>query len=157
RRTLAFYFHYDGQPVEPSEWTYNPPFSPILIAGDGARGRSLTLETWQDTIDPNWRVYGRSSSDDKSPIIPFLSAIDALDASGTALTSNVRVILEGDEEAGSPSLESAIRAHGDRIRGDALIMVDGPRHASGRTTMFYGARGIMSAVITVYGPSRDLH
>src|SRR5262249_11506359 len=65
--------------------------------------------------------------------------------------------LEGDEEAGSPSLESAIRAHGDRIRGDALIMVDGPRHASGRTTMFYGARGIMSAVITVYGPSRDLH
>ena len=45
----------------------------------------------------------------------------------------------------------------DRIRGDALIMVDGPRHASGRPTLFFGARGIMSAVITVYGPVRDLH
>src|SRR5881409_782672 len=110
-----------------------------------------------DPINGEWRVYARSSSDDKSPIVAFLTAIDALDSTGAALTSNVRVILEGDEEAGSPSLESVVRSHGDRIRGDALIMVDGPRHASGRPTLFFGARGIMSALVTVYGPARDLH
>ena len=65
--------------------------------------------------------------------------------------------MEGDEEAGSPSLEAMVRAHGDRIRGDALLLVDGPRHASDRPTLSFGARGIMTALITVYGPARDLH
>ena len=83
--------------------------------------------------------------------------MDALDAIGVPLTSNIRVILEGDEEAGSPNLESVIRSHGDLIRGDALMMVDGPRHASGRATVFFGARGIESATITVYGGYHDLH
>ena len=50
-----------------------------------------------------------------------------------------------------------MRAHGDRIRGDALMLVDGPRHASERPTMYFGARGIMNAIVTVYGPARDLH
>jgi acetylornithine deacetylase/succinyl-diaminopimelate desuccinylase-like protein len=134
--TLTFYFHYDGQPVDPREWTHGPPFTPVIV-GD--------------------RIYGRSSSDDKSPIVAFLSAIDALDASTSPLTSAIRVILEGDEEAGSPSLEAIVRAHGDRMRGDALIMVDGPRHASGRTTMNFGARGVMAVDITVYGANHDLH
>ena len=65
--------------------------------------------------------------------------------------------MEGDEEAGSPILEAMVRAHGDRIRGDALLLVDGPRHASDRPTLTFGARGIMAALITVYGPARDLH
>ena len=56
----------------------------------------------QGAIDPDWRIYGRSSSDDKSPIVAFLAAIDALDAANIPLTSNIRVIIEGDEEAGSP-------------------------------------------------------
>jgi len=156
-RTLTFYFHYDGQPVEPREWTNGPPFSPVIVTGIGSAGQRLTLDRVQGAIDPNWRVYGRSSSDDKSPIVAFLTAIDALDAANIPLTSSVRVIMEGDEEAGSPSLEAMVRSHGDRIRGDALLLVDGPRHASDRPTLSFGARGIMTAVITVYGPARDLH
>ena len=157
RRTITFYFHYDGQPVDPAEWTYEPPFSPVIVAEHEPAGRTITLSSWNDKIDPEWRIYGRSSSDDKSPIIAFLAAIDGLENANIPLTSNVRVVLEGDEEAGSPSLETVVREHGGRIGGDALIMVDGPRHASGRPTLFFGARGIMSAVITVYGPLRDLH
>jgi acetylornithine deacetylase/succinyl-diaminopimelate desuccinylase-like protein len=157
RRTITFYFHYDGQPVNPTEWTYEPPFSPVIVAEHEPAGRTISLSSWKDKIDPEWRIYGRSSSDDKSPIIAFLAAIDGLESAGIPFTSNVRVVLEGDEEAGSPSLESVAREHGGRIGGDALIMVDGPRHASGRPTLFFGARGIMSAVITVYGPVRDLH
>ena len=157
RRTMTFYFHYDGQPVDPAEWTYEPPFSPVIVAEHEPAGRTITLASWQDRIDPEWRIYGRSSSDDKSPIVAFLAAVEGLDQANIAFTSNIRVVLEGDEEAGSPSLESVVREHGDRLRGDALIMVDGPRHASGRPTLFFGARGIMSAVLTVYGPARDLH
>jgi len=157
RRTITFYFHYDGQPVEPAEWTYEPPFSPVIVAEHEPAGRTITLSSWNDRINPEWRIYGRSSSDDKSPILAFLTAIDGLDHADVPLTSNVRLVLEGDEEAGSPSLEQVARDHGDRLRGDALIMVDGPRHASGRPTLFFGARGIMSAVITVYGPARDVH
>src|SRR5206468_12283411 len=102
-------------------------------------------------------VYGRPSSDDKSPIVALLAAIEALDASNIALTSNVRVIMEGEEEAGSTHLEGAVREYADKIRGDALLLVDGPRHASDRPTVNFGARGIMTAVVTVYGPARDLH
>jgi acetylornithine deacetylase/succinyl-diaminopimelate desuccinylase-like protein len=156
-RTLTFYFHYDGQPVEVREWTNGPPFSPVIVTGPGASARRLTLDRVQGAIDPDWRVYGRSSSDDKAPIVAFLSAIEALDAANIPLTSNVRVIMEGDEEAGSPSLEAMVRAHADRIRGDALLLVDGPRHASDRPTLSFGARGIMTAIISVYGPTRDLH
>jgi acetylornithine deacetylase/succinyl-diaminopimelate desuccinylase-like protein len=157
QRTLTFYFHYDGQPVDPSEWTYEAPFKPVIVAAHEPAGRTITLETWRDKIDPEWRVYGRSASDDKSPIVAFLAAIEALDASNIALTSNVRVIMEGEEEAGSPNLEKAMRDHADRIRADALLLVDGPRHPSDRATLSFGARGIMNALVTVYGPARDLH
>ncbi|MGE5244234.1 MAG: M20/M25/M40 family metallo-hydrolase [Betaproteobacteria bacterium] len=153
-RTIGFYFHYDGQPVNPREWTHSPPFTPVVVATDG---RTLKVEDLHAPVDSEWRVYGRSASDDKSPIVAFLSGVDALDALGIPLTSNVKVILEGDEEAGSPNLERVIREHGDRIRGDVLMMVDGPRHASGRATLFFGARGIETATITVYGPAHDLH
>jgi acetylornithine deacetylase/succinyl-diaminopimelate desuccinylase-like protein len=157
RRTITFYFHYDGQPVNAAEWIYEPPFRPVIVAPHEPQGRTITLETWQDVIDPEWRIYGRSASDDKSPIVAFLSAIEALDAANIPLTSNVRVLMEGEEEAGSPHLESTLRDHADRIRADALLLVDGPRHASDRPTLSFGARGIMNAVVTVYGPASDLH
>src|ERR1041385_6992305 len=113
RRTITFYFHYDGQPVKAAEWIYEAPFKPVIVAEHEPQGRTLTLETWRDAIDPEWRIYGRSASDDKSPIVAFLSAVEALDASNIALTSNVRVIMEGEEEAGSPNLETAVREHAD--------------------------------------------
>jgi acetylornithine deacetylase/succinyl-diaminopimelate desuccinylase-like protein len=157
-RTLTFYFHYDGQPVDPAEWTYDKPFSPIIVVPHAPAGRTITLATWTGAIDPEWRVYGRSSSDDKSPIVALLAAVDALDAQpAPPIAANVRIILEGEEEAGSPNLAAAVREYADRIRGDALILVDGPRHASGQATMNFGSRGLMAATITVYGATRDLH
>ena len=157
RRTMTFYFHYDGQPVDAAEWMYEPPFRPVIVAPHEPQGRTITLSTWRDAIDPEWRIYGRSASDDKSPIVAFLAAIEALDDQNIPLTSNIRVIVEGEEEAGSPHLEGAVRQYADRIRGDALLLVDGPRHASDRPTINFGARGIMNALVTVYGPARDMH
>lgn len=157
RRTITFYFHYDGQPVNPAEWTYEPPFAPVIVAEHEPAGRTISLASWKDKIDPEWRIFGRSASDDKSPILTLLAAVDGLDASNVRLTSNIRVIMEGEEEAGSPNLETIVREHGDRIRGDALMLVDGPRHPSDRPTLNFGARGIMNAVVTVYGANHDLH
>jgi acetylornithine deacetylase/succinyl-diaminopimelate desuccinylase-like protein len=157
QRTIAFYFHYDGQPVDARDWTHGPPFAPVIVTDLTPGGRTLTLDQLRGAIDPQWRAFGRSSSDDKGPIVAFLAAIDALDASNIPLTSNIRVLMEGEEESGSPNLEAAVRANADRVRADALILVDGPRHASDRPTLNFGSRGLMGATITVYGASRDLH
>ena len=156
-RALTFYFHYDGQPVTASEWQDAGPFTPIfrdrpLEAG----GRVVSLPPG-GPIDPEWRLYARSSADDKGPIIALLSAVDEARAAGTPITSTIRVLMEGDEEAGSPSLARVVHEHAARIRSDLILLVDGPQHPSGRPTFVFGARGIMSAELTVFGARHDLH
>ena len=156
-RTLLFYCHYDGQPVDPAAWKQPSPFTPVL-----RRGR---LEEQPATIDPagvdrverDWRIYARSASDDKSPIVAIVSAIDALASEGRAPTSNVRIVLDGEEEAGSPSLVPAIGRYRDKFRADLMIVLDGPAHSSGRPTVAYGARGILTADLTVFGPTSGVH
>lgn len=156
-RTLTFYFHYDGQPVTPSEWRDAGPFQPIYRDGPLAGSAHVVTLPASGPIDANWRLYARSAADDKGPIVAFLSAIDEARASGRPITSTLRVLMEGDEEAGSPFLASVVHTHGAGIRGDLVILVDGPRHPSGRPTFVFGARGIMTAELTVYGARHDLH
>ncbi len=157
-RTLLLYAHYDGQPVDPEGWKQASPFVPIMRSGrleDGARRIDpfLTLEKFED----DWRLYGRSASDDKSPIVALLAALDALRASGRQPTSNLRVILDGEEEAGSPSLVGAIAAHRDKLDADLMLILDGPVHPTGRPTLVFGARGNITVELTVYGPKFALH
>jgi acetylornithine deacetylase/succinyl-diaminopimelate desuccinylase-like protein len=157
-RTILLYAHYDGQPVNPKEWRQPSPFTPLLRAGkmeDGAA--ELTDLATRTTFDPDQRLYARAASDDKSPIVALLAAVDALKANGLALTSNVRVVLDGEEEAGSASLVPAIATYRDRLAADALFILDGPLHPSGRPTIVYGNRGILPIRLTVYGPKSPLH
>src|SRR4051812_21138425 len=103
-RPLLLYAHYDGQPVTPKDWHQPSPFTPILRAGkmeDGAA--DLADLATRTTFEPDQRIYARSSSDDKAPIVALLAALDALKASGLRPSSNIRVVLDGEEEAGSPS------------------------------------------------------
>jgi acetylornithine deacetylase/succinyl-diaminopimelate desuccinylase-like protein len=158
-RTLLFYAHYDGQPVNVKEWKQGGgPFAPILRSGrmedDAPEVPGLgTLKAY----DPNHRIYARSASDDKAPIVALLAALDALKASGVAPTSNVRIVLDGEEEAGSPSLVPAIVKHKQRLAADAMIILDGPLHASEKPTVVFGARGSVALQLTVYGPKAPLH
>ena len=157
-RTLLFYAHYDGQPVNPKEWKQPSPFTPILRAGrmedNGAELGDLGTRT---TFGADQRIYARSASDDKSPIVALLAAFDALKANGLQPSSNIRVILDGEEEAGSPSLVPAIAKYRDKLTADVMFILDGPLHPSGRPTLVYGARGNLTLQLTSYGPKFALH
>lgn len=157
-RTILFYSHYDGQPVDPKAWKQANPFAPILRTGRlDQGGRNVPLEPAPRALDPDWRLYARSSSDDKSPIVALCAAVDALEDLGLAPTANIRVVLDGEEEASSPNLVPAIGKHRDKLRADLMIILDGPIHSSGRPTIAYGARGIATLNLTVFGPKAGVH
>lgn len=161
-RTIIFYAHYDGQPVDASAWTDGKPFEPVLrsnsIEAGGQRIRTPENSQKHPAIyNDDWRIYARSSSDDKSPIIALLAAIDALRAKDIPLAVNLKVILDGEEEAGSPNLERTLLLHRNLLDADVLITGDGPVHQSGRPLVFFGNRGVLGFGITVYGAIRALH
>jgi len=151
--TLTFYIHYDGQPVDAKEWTRCQPFTPCLWSASGA----VAADAARTTFDPEWRIYGRSTSDDKGPIVALLNAVDALRASGTGPTWNVRVVLDGEEEAGSANFRRFATARASALKTDLAITLDGPRHPSGRPTVYFGVRGGAGVTITVYGAKGDVH
>jgi acetylornithine deacetylase/succinyl-diaminopimelate desuccinylase-like protein len=162
RRTVIFYAHYDGQPVDPAAWTDGKPFEPVLRSGAiEAGGKRIPFPEnsrgKRALYNDDWRIYARSSSDDKSPIVALLAALDALHARKIPLAVNLKVIFEGEEEAGSPNLERTLELHKNLLGGDVLITADGPVHQSGRPLVFFGNRGIIGLGITVYGPVRALH
>ena len=156
-RTLLVYFHYDGQPVDPRRWRQEDPFQPVLRKGRLADGAGLLDLEAREVFRPDDRIYARSVADDTGPIIAFLGALDALDAAGIAISSNLKLILDGEEEAGSPNLVPAISRYGERLGADSMLILDGPLHQSGRPTVSFGARGILTLELVAYGPRAPLH
>ena len=152
KRTIAFYAHYDGQPVDPAKWK-SDPWKPVMrdVAGKDV--------DWQNakSIDPEWRLYARSAGDDKAPIIGMLATLDALKASGVKPSANLRFVFEGEEEAGSPHLAQYLKKYPKVLRPNAWVLCDGPVHQSRRMELFFGARGTIDLELTVYGPIKGLH
>lgn len=156
--TQLYYAHYDGQPFDIKLWKQPSPFTPIMRAGrmeDGAK--EIPNFSALKTFPPNARIYARSSSDDKAPIIALLAALDALKASGQQATSNVRLILDGEEEAGSRGLINSLSKYKDKYKADMMLILDGPVHSSGKPTLTFGARGIATLELTMVGPKMALH
>ncbi|HJR65490.1 MAG TPA: M20/M25/M40 family metallo-hydrolase [Gemmatimonadaceae bacterium] len=156
-RTIVMYAHYDGQPVDPARWA-TPPWAPTLRDAPLERnGRIIPLPDRGGELDDDARLYARSSSDDKAPIVAMLSAIDALRAARIPLSVNLKFFLEGEEEAGSDHLAAMLRQHAGLLSSDGWIFGDGPVHQSRRPQIVFGVRGVMGADLTVYGPARALH
>ena len=151
--TLTFYMHYDGQPTEAKDWTIGQPFAPSAFK-DGAK---FDVLAGTGPVDPDTRIYGRAVADDKGPIVAFLAAIDGLLDAKATLPWTLRVVLDGEEEAGSPNFEAAMIANAATVRADLAVIVDSPRHPSNLPTVFYGSRGVAGIEITVYGATGDLH
>jgi acetylornithine deacetylase/succinyl-diaminopimelate desuccinylase-like protein len=160
KRTVIFYAHYDGQPVDPAAWTDGKPFEPVLrdaAIESGGKRIPLPAAANHSHYNDNWRIYARSASDDKSPIVALLAALDALRAKKIPLGINLKVVLEGEEEAGSANLQRTLEAHKNLFGADLLITGDGPVHESGRAMVDFGNRGDIGIQITVYGAVRALH
>ena len=154
-RTTLFYIHYDGQPVDPAKWKQEAPFHPLMRDGRMEEGaKTIANFSALDKLPDDWRIYARSASDDKAPIVALCSALDALQGK---TQSNIHVVIDGEEEMGSPSLTAAIAQYRDKLRASLLLILDGPVHAGGRPTLAFGARGIVTLDLTVYGPKMALH
>ncbi len=155
-RTVTFYAHYDGQPLDPKEWA-TPPWQPVVRNRPLENGGDVIPLPTSGRIDPQWRIYARSASDDKAPVITIAAALDALRDSRTQLHSNLKFVFEGEEEAGSPHLGSIIEKYKDVLASDVWLICDGPVHQSRRQQIVFGARGIQQLTITLYGPNHELH
>jgi acetylornithine deacetylase/succinyl-diaminopimelate desuccinylase-like protein len=155
RRTVMFYAHYDGQPVVPEDWA-SDPWRPVLRSG--TLGTDAPIVGIPEGRTPDeWRVYARSASDDKSPIVAMLAALDALREARITPAVNVKFFLEGEEEAGSRHLRQTFERHRDLLAADLWIVGDGPVHPSGLPQVIFGARGVVGLELTAYGPARPLH
>jgi acetylornithine deacetylase/succinyl-diaminopimelate desuccinylase-like protein len=153
RGSVIFYFHYDGQPSDAKEWTRGAPYNPAAFIGE----KPVTITAQSAGVDPNTRIYARSASDDKGPIVAFLAAIEGLIAVKADIPWNIRVVLDGEEEAGSRNFNATLLEHMAEVKSDYAVIVDSPRHPSGLPTVYYGARGGSGATIKVHGAIGDLH
>ena len=157
RPTLLFYMHFDGQSVDPSKWDQPDPYKTVLRAPQGDGWRDAAFSELNDDIPYDWRLFGRSTSDDKGPIVMLLNTLDLIQKSGHEIPYNIKVILDGEEEKSSKPLPKAVETYRELLEADYLIISDGPVHVSGKPTITYGCRGITTLTLTTYGPVRPQH
>jgi len=158
RHTILWYAHYDGQPVDKTQWA-NDPWHPVLRDGlttEAAKVVALDASL-HAPLNPEWRIYARAASDDKAPIQALLTALDALHAAKLPVSVNLKLFFEGEEEAGSPHLETILRENAALLKGDVWLLSDGPVHQTRRMQVYFGARGVADLEMAVYGPARVLH
>jgi acetylornithine deacetylase/succinyl-diaminopimelate desuccinylase-like protein len=136
RPTALLYGHYDVQPPDPLDAWRSPPFEPTIRDG---------------------RLYARGAGDNKGQHFANLLALEALLACRGALPCNVTVLLEGEEEIGSPRMADVVRDHREALRADLVITSDGPVDESGRSCILFGVRGVLSFELRARGANADLH
>ncbi|MBL6904220.1 MAG: M20/M25/M40 family metallo-hydrolase [Pseudomonadales bacterium] len=155
--TLLLYAHFDGQPTQIENWVY-PPFTPTLLdAPLSSGGTPIDMNGVSGRFDPEWRLYARSAGDDKMPVIALIHVLDAMRQNGIPLSVNLKVLFDGEEERGSPSLGAIIDANPGLFEADLMLFSDGPMHQSRRAQLVFGVRGGRTLDMTTYGAVRPLH
>lgn len=156
--TVLIYLQIDGQPVDTSRWQQPSPYEPVLK--EKAASGDWQIIDWNrlsDNYDPDWRVFARSASDAKGPVIMFLTAMDILQEQQLQPAFNVKVIMDFEEELGSPHLPGAVKTYTEDLQADHMIILDGPRHPSNEPTLTFGARGIQTITLKIFGPKNPQH
>lgn len=155
--TLGVYVHYDGQPVSPESWAHDPFQAPLLDRPLHEGGKPIEYPGPGDAINPEWRIYARGASDDKTPFAAITAALDALASAEIERTVDLVFLFEGEEESGSPNLERYMTQLAPRLTADAWLLCDGPVHQTRRPQVAFGARGYSGFDLTFFGPERELH
>ncbi len=156
-KTVLIYLQIDGQPVDPTRWFQPSPYEPTLKER-GADGEWAAIP-WEriENYDDEMRVFARAASDAKGPVAMFLAALDEIREQGLAPNFNMKVIMDFEEELGSPRLPQAVIDNRELLTADMLVIFDGPRHITNRPTLTFGARGIADLTLTTYGPVVPQH
>jgi len=157
-RTLLVYCHFDTKPAPSKGWLQPSPFEPVLRAGLAEEGAPIVeaREVPEDAL-PAHRLYARGASDDKGPIWAHLEALALMDALGISPRVNLRLVLEGEEEIGSPGFGGFVAANRDLLAADLVLVTDGPKDSSERPTVVFGARGILALTLEIEAARRDVH
>ena len=157
KKTVLIYLQIDGQPVDSTRWFQESPYEPTLKKKN-SNGQWDALP-WEDisNYEDDWRVFARSASDAKGPVAMFLTALDAAAEANITPNYNIKVIMDFEEELGSPRLPQAVTDNAALLKADMLIIYDGPRHITNKPTLTFGARGIATITLTTYGPVVPQH
>ncbi|AMC10572.1 acetylornithine deacetylase [Lutibacter profundi] len=155
--TVLFYMHFDGQSVDTSKWEQDNPYEIVLKKQSKNGWEKLDWSELNKTVNYDWRLFGRSTSDDKGPIVMLLNAIDLLKKNNKKIPFNVKVILDSEEEKSSKPLPKAVAENRALLNADFLIINDGPVHPSKKPTLVFGCRGITTLTLTTYGPITPQH
>jgi acetylornithine deacetylase/succinyl-diaminopimelate desuccinylase-like protein len=134
--TILFYGHYDVQPVDPLDQWISPPFKATVREGE---------------------IYARGSADDKGQVFMHFKAIEAHMKQTGRLPVNIKVILEGEEEVGSPNLDPFVRQQKGLLQSNVVVISDSPMFERGVPSICYGLRGLVYFQIDLRGTSTDLH
>lgn len=157
-KTVLIYLQIDGQPVDSSKWFQESPWKPALKKPDGKGGfAEIPWSSLDSGYDPEWRIFARSTSDAKGPVVMYLAALDALRELKAEPNFNMKVIMDFEEELGSPRLPGAVSQYREALAADMFIIFDGPRHISNEPTLSFGARGIATITLTTFGPRVAQH
>jgi len=157
--TIAFYAHYDGQPVNPKQWADGlEPFKPVLMSDRIDKGgKPVSFPNDQEAFQGMWRLYARGSSDDKAGVFAIVKAYETLVKTGKKPTTNIKFFFEGEEEAGSTNLDVIFKKYTDKLKADLWVICDGPRNISGKKQVVFGVRGDVNIDLKVYASKRPLH
>jgi acetylornithine deacetylase/succinyl-diaminopimelate desuccinylase-like protein len=134
--TVLFYGHYDVQPVDPLDEWRHPPFEPTMVGDD---------------------LFARGASDDKGQLFGILKALESLVRSDGQLPINIKILIEGEEEIGSPATSRWMDRHARKVACDFAWVSDGTLFAPGLPTLEIGLRGLLYTEVEVRGATRDLH
>lgn len=156
-KTILFYLQIDGQPFDPLEWSQEDPFIPVVKKPVGDQWQMVPWESAANTYHPDWRIFGRSTSDSKGNVVGFITALKKMKAEGKSSDYHIKVIMDFQEELGSPTLPLAVEENKEAFAADWMIILDGTRHVSNLPTLTFGARGILSVTLRIFGPKNPMH
>ncbi|WP_040303555.1 M20/M25/M40 family metallo-hydrolase [Algoriphagus machipongonensis] len=157
KKTILVYMQIDGQPVDSSSWDQESPYIPALKMEEGDSWEEINWNFLEGPIDPEWKIFARSASDSKGPTMTFLTALDILRRTGNTPSVNLKFILDFQEELSSPELADVVSQNKQLFKADGILIMDGTRHISNLPNLTFGARGIATATIKVFGAKNDLH
>ena len=134
--TMLIYGHYDVQPADMAEGWSSEPFEPQVRDG---------------------RLYARGAGDNKGQHFAQIKAVQAYHQTNTEMPVNLKFLIEGEEEMGSPNLRKFIQANKELLKADIACSSDGSLHPSGRPTLSLGCRGLLYIELLAHGVGKDLH